>query len=74
MTKQHFDLRCANGHLVTIRWARADVGIEPMPPARLYATPPIGLDASGAVNAWGIEQKCGECGEIVRHPVIPARL
>lgn len=74
MTKQRIATSCSNGHSVTIQYDRADIGIEATPPARLYATSPPGLDASGAVVTWGIEQECGECGEVVKASVVPTRI
>lgn len=69
MTKHRVDLHCSNGHQVTIRYEGADVGIVATPPATLYETPPIAPVSAGVVTTWGIEQKCTECGETVKHSV-----
>lgn len=66
MVRRHsFKKHCRHGHSVTISWDQADLGLEPVAPATLYDTPPV---APGVT--WGIEQKCDQCDDIVRHAVL----
>lgn len=74
VTKHRIELHCTNGHEVTIRYERADIGIEPTAPARLYAAPPIAPVASGVRTTWGVEQHCEHCEDVVRVSVVASRL